>query len=58
MVKMLEAKARRFDNSVLDKCVFNRNYEALEMYVLELLMTDQQAHDLDFLIIKGVCPVT
>lgn len=40
VVKMLEAKARRFDHTVLDKCVANRDYEALEMYVLELLMTD------------------
>lgn len=36
--KMLEAKARKFNYGYQKKCVEERNYEALEMYVMELLM--------------------
>lgn len=37
--RMLEEKADRFDYGFQAKCVRERNYEALEMYVMELLMT-------------------
>jgi len=37
--RMLEAKARKFDHVFQQQCVEERNYEKLEMYVLELLMT-------------------
>ena len=36
--RLLEEKVRRFDYVYQKKCVEERNYEALEMYVLELLM--------------------
>jgi len=36
--KMLEAKARKFDYDFQKQCVAERDYERLEMYVLELLM--------------------
>ncbi|MBN1480697.1 TIM barrel protein [candidate division KSB1 bacterium] len=39
IVKMLEAKAKKFDRDFQKKCVAARDYEALEMYVLELLMS-------------------
>jgi xylose isomerase len=38
IAKMLEEKARRFDESFRQKCIAERDYEALEMYVMELLM--------------------
>jgi xylose isomerase len=38
IVKMLEEKAKKFDYAFQKKCVEDRDYEALEMYVLELLM--------------------
>ncbi len=38
IVKMLDEKAGRFDYEFQKKCVLERNYEALEMYVMELLM--------------------
>lgn len=38
IAKMLEAKAKKFDYAFQKKCVEARDYEALEMYVLELLM--------------------
>jgi xylose isomerase len=38
IAKMLEEKAERFDYAYRDECVRKRDYEALEMYVLELLM--------------------
>ena len=38
IAKMLEEKAMKFDYSFQMKCVEERNYEALEMYVMELLM--------------------
>lgn len=38
IAKMLEEKAKKFDYTFQKKCVAERNYEALEMYVLELLM--------------------
>ena len=33
-----ELKAEKFDYAYRDKCVENRDFEGLEMYVLELLM--------------------
>ena len=36
--KMLEEKASKFDYEFQKKCVEKRDYEALEMYVMELLM--------------------
>ena len=38
IVKMLEEKVNNFDNEFRDMCVAERNYEKLEMYVMELLM--------------------
>ena len=38
IAKMLEEKALKFDYTYQKKCVEARDYEALEMYVLELLM--------------------
>jgi len=38
IVEMLEKKVEKFDNAFRDKCVAERNYERLEMYVMELLM--------------------
>ena len=38
IAKMLEAKAEKFDYEFQRKCVAERDYEALEMYVMELLM--------------------
>lgn len=38
IAKMLEAKAEKFDYAFQKKCVEARDYEALEMYVMELLM--------------------
>jgi len=37
--RMLEAKARKFDYQFQAQCIQERNYERLEMYVMELLMT-------------------
>ncbi len=39
IAKMLEEKAKKFDYEFQKKCVGERDYEALEMYVMELLMT-------------------
>ena len=36
--KMLEEKAEKFDYSFQEECVKNRDFESLEMYVMELLM--------------------
>lgn len=36
--KMLEEKAEKFDYAYRDKCVETRDFEGLEMYVMELLM--------------------
>lgn len=36
--KMLEAKAQKFDKVYVDELISNRNYEAVEMYVMRLLM--------------------
>lgn len=36
--KMLEEKVRKFDYGFQKKCVEERDYESLEMYVMELLM--------------------
>ena len=38
MVKALEEKVRRFDYDFQKKCVENRDFEGLEMYVMNLLM--------------------
>jgi len=38
IVEMLEKKVEKFDNAYRDKCISERNYEKLEMYVMELLM--------------------
>jgi xylose isomerase len=38
IAKMLEEKVRKFDYDFQKKCVEERDYEALEMYVMELLM--------------------
>lgn len=38
IAKMLEEKAKRFDYAYQKKCIEERDYEALEMYVMELLM--------------------
>jgi xylose isomerase len=38
IAKMLEEKVKKFDYDFQKKCVEERDYEALEMYVLELLM--------------------
>lgn len=38
IAKMLEEKAERFDYAFQKKCMESRDYEALEMYVMELLM--------------------
>ncbi len=38
IAKILEEKAMKFDYAFQKKCVEERNYEALEMYVMELLM--------------------
>ena len=38
IAKMLEAKAEKFDYDFQKKCIEERDYEALEMYVMELLM--------------------
>ncbi|MEA4965162.1 MAG: TIM barrel protein [Oscillospiraceae bacterium] len=35
---MLEKKVEKFDNAFKEKCIAERNYEKLEMYVMELLM--------------------
>lgn len=38
IAKMLEAKVEKFDYDFQRKCVEERDYETLEMYVIELLM--------------------
>lgn len=38
IAKALEEKAERFDYNFQKKCVENRDFEALEMYVMDLLM--------------------
>ena len=38
IAKLLEEKAERFDYDLQAHCVADRDYEALEMYVMELLM--------------------
>lgn len=41
MVRLLEAKVARFDQELLKQCQQSRNYEALEMYVMELLLGEK-----------------
>ncbi len=48
MVKRLEGKVRRFDYAYQKKCVEARDYEALEMYVMQLLMTDTEHAGITF----------
>lgn len=36
--KLLEEKVRQFDYKYQEKCMADRNYEALEMYVMELIL--------------------
>lgn len=38
VVKLLEEKVAKFDYSFQKKCIEDRNYEKLEMYVMELLL--------------------
>lgn len=38
MVEMLEEKVKNFDYSYQQQCIEARDYEALEMYIMELLM--------------------
>ena len=40
IVKSLEAKVARFDYAFQKQCQENRDYEALELYVMNLLMHD------------------
>jgi len=37
LVEIMEEKVDRFDNAYLSQCIAERNYEKLELYVLELL---------------------
>lgn len=39
IVKLLESKVQKFDCQFQKRCIENRDYEALEMYVIELLLT-------------------
>jgi xylose isomerase len=39
MVQLLDWKVEQFDFAFRDKCIKERNYEALELYVLELLLS-------------------
>jgi xylose isomerase len=41
IVKMLESKVNRFNKNVLKQYQETRNYEALEMYVMELLLGEK-----------------
>jgi xylose isomerase len=38
IAKLLEEKARKFDYAFQKRCVAERNYEALELYVMKLLL--------------------
>lgn len=38
IVKLLEEKVAKFDYTFQKKCIENRNYEELEMYIMELLL--------------------
>jgi len=38
IAKMLEEKVSKFDYAFQKKCMESRDYEAFEMYILELLM--------------------
>ena len=38
IIKLLESKVKKFDYEFQKKCVEKRDYEALEMYVIELLL--------------------
>jgi xylose isomerase len=41
IVKLLESKVKRFNKTFLKQCQDSRNYEALEMYVMELLLGEK-----------------
>jgi len=38
IAKALEAKIEKYDYAFADKCVAERDYELLELYIIELLM--------------------
>lgn len=40
IAKMLEEKAKKFDYNFQKECIKERDYEKLEMYIMELLMKD------------------
>jgi len=40
IAKMLEEKAKKFDYNFQKECIEERDYEKLEMYIMELLMKD------------------
>lgn len=40
LAMMMEQKVEKFDRAFQAKCIEERNYEKLEMYVMELLLTD------------------
>ena len=39
IIKLLESKVKKFDYEFRNRCVEKRDYEALELYVIELLLT-------------------
>jgi xylose isomerase len=41
IVKMLESKVKRFDKNVIKQYQESRNYEGLEMYIMELLLGEK-----------------
>ena len=40
IVEILEEKVKKYDYDFQDSCIKNRNYEKLEMYIVELLLKD------------------
>ena len=40
LAMMMEQKVEKFDRAFQAECIKERNYEKLEMYVMELLLTD------------------
>lgn len=40
LVKLMEAKVDKFDQKIVDEFVAQENYEGIEMYILELLLTE------------------
>lgn len=41
IVQLLESKVKRFNTQLLEQCQATRNYEALEMYIMELLLGEK-----------------